>query len=296
MHNRGRGSGHERGDPASVKAARGYAHAEAVTALQEALVHVERLSADGGRDRRRLELVLRLAHSLHRLGRLQESINLLLRHQEQLEQLEEPSLAGPYYFLLGRGYNLLGDRERATQSLQRAVAEAQRCEDKVTLGKVSYMLAFEEMWSDPLLGIEHGRRGVALLEGTGERYWLGLAHWVLGFNYLTVGEFDQALEAATRVQAIGEAIGDPRLPSWAAWLSGVIYATRGDGEAGIAACQRGLERAPIPYDTALAQGYLGYAYIEEGDPGRAIPVLEPADFGPDRQGRRRPLAGGDSSH
>jgi predicted ATPase len=79
------------------KAARSYANAEAVTALQEALGHVERLSAEE-RGLRTLDIVLRLAYSLHFLGRFQDTLALLHHQQARVEQLQEPALAGPYYF------------------------------------------------------------------------------------------------------------------------------------------------------------------------------------------------------
>src|SRR5262249_30278843 len=68
------------------KAARGYAHAEAVTALREALSHAEHLPAEE-RDRRALDLVIRLAHPLYLLGRFQDTLDLLLQQQERLERL-----------------------------------------------------------------------------------------------------------------------------------------------------------------------------------------------------------------
>jgi tetratricopeptide (TPR) repeat protein len=115
---------------------------------------------------------------------------------------------------------------------------------------------------------------VALLEPTGERYWLGVAHWVLGINYVIIGDFKLALEAEARADALGEAIGDPRLQSYAAWTTGAIYALTGEWEAGIDACKRGLERSSDPLNTAAALGFLGYAHLEKGDPVQAIPLLE----------------------
>jgi tetratricopeptide (TPR) repeat protein len=56
----------------------------------------------------------------------------------------------------------------------------------------------------------------------------------------------------------------------------LIEATHGDWEAGIKACQRGLERSPDPLNTAVALGFLGYAYLEQGDASQAIPLLEQA--------------------
>src|SRR5262245_23528437 len=70
------------------KAARGYAHTEAVTALQEALVHAGArqvaATSTAVQDRLVLDLVLRLAHSLYFLGRFQETLDLLLQQQDRL--------------------------------------------------------------------------------------------------------------------------------------------------------------------------------------------------------------------
>ncbi|MCI0409476.1 MAG: hypothetical protein L0191_13110, partial [Acidobacteria bacterium] len=115
---------------------------------------------------------------------------------------------------------------------------------------------------------------VALLERSGERWWVGPAHWVVGLNYAQMGEFGLALEAEARARAIGEAIGDPQLQTSAAWATGIIYAAMGEWEAGIEACRHGLERSPDPLNTAMSLGWLGFTYLEKGDPERAIPLLE----------------------
>jgi DNA-binding NtrC family response regulator/tetratricopeptide (TPR) repeat protein len=256
------------------KAARGHAHSEAIRALQEAFVHADRLPADD-RDRQLLDLTLRQAYSLVPLGRFQEVLDVLLRQRQRLEALRDPSLAGNYYFLLGRTYLYLGDNEGAAESAQRAIAEAMRCGDEATMGKAYYVLAQQGPLSGHTLqGIEHGRQAIALLERTGEQWWIGPAYWVLGLNYAQIGEFEKALEAETGASAIGETIGDSQLQSSAAWATGIIRAAMGEWEAGIEACQKGLERSPDPLNTAMAMGWLGYAYLEKGDPDRAIPFLE----------------------
>lgn len=252
------------------RAAKGYSHKEALRALQEALVHVERLPAKE-QDRCLLNLIFRQMDSLRSLGCIQESLDLLLQQKDRLERLQDPFLAGLYYFWLGHTYGLLGDEEQAMQSLRHALEEAERCGDKATLGKIYYVMALEEPHAQ---AVEHGRQAVALLEQTGERDWLGMAYWVVGVNSLQIGEFELALEAAIRAQAMGETTGDPRLQSYAAWAIGIIYATMGEWEPGIEACKRGLECSPDPLSTALASGYLGYAYLQKGDAAQAIPVLE----------------------
>ncbi|MGH7412226.1 MAG: sigma 54-interacting transcriptional regulator [Candidatus Methylomirabilis sp.] len=256
------------------KAARGHAHTEAVGALQEALVHVERLPGEK-RNLRRLHLVLRQASSLIYLGRFQEVLAVLLHQQEALEHFQDPSLAGHYYFLLGRAYLFLGDVERAVQSAQRSIAEAKRCGDEATMGKAHYLLAQEAPLSGQAhQGIEHGRQAVALLEPTGQQWWVGQAHWVVGLNYAQMGELEPAIEAEARAHAIGEAIGDRQLQTSAAWATGIMYAMMGDWEVGIEWCHRGLEQSPDPLSTVVALGWLGWAYLERGDPAHAIPLLE----------------------
>jgi predicted ATPase len=199
------------------KAARSYANADAVTALREALRHVERLPTES-RDAQTLHLVLCLAHSLYFLGRFAETPELLLQRQERLQRLQEPSLAGPYFFWLGHTYSYLGDQTQAAESAQRAVEIAQVCGDKATRGKAVYVLERAAFWSGQFpQALLYGQQAVELLEQAGEQWWLGQSYWLIGWSYGSMGEFIPALEAESRAHVIGETIQDPRVPCYAAW-------------------------------------------------------------------------------
>lgn len=50
----------------------------------------------------------------------------------------------------------------------------------------------------------------------------------------------------------------------------------GEGDLGIAACRRSVERSPDPLNTAIAQAWLGFAHVESGDAASALPLLERA--------------------
>lgn len=271
------------------KAARGHAHAEAVAALQEALGHAERLPAEE-RDRRLPDLILRQARGVFSLGRFADALDLLLGQQERVERLQNPQLAGRYYFLLGNTYSYLGDHERAAQSVRRALEEATRCGDEAAMGKAHYLLALEGFWSRPVQGAEHGRPAVGLLERSQERWWLGQAHWLMGLICCYLGEFEGALETLARAAAIADALEARRLQSYVAWTTGFVYTLTGDGEAGIGACKDGVERSPDPVSTATALGLLSLAYLETGDPDGAIPLLEQA-VPQTRRFRLQPLHG-----
>jgi tetratricopeptide (TPR) repeat protein len=131
---------------------------------------------------------------------------------------------------------------------------------------------------------------VGLLEKTDERWWLGAAHWGVAFGHGFMGEFPAALEAAARAHTVGEGIGDPRLRAYAAWTTGWVRAAMGEWEAGIEACRRSLEHSPDPVNTADAMSFLGYAYLEKGETGEAIPLLIRANE-QWRQFRHRPMLG-----
>src|SRR5262245_19103513 len=91
-----------------------------------------------------------------------------------------------------------------------------------------------------------------------------------------MGEFEPALGALAEARAIGEAIRDPRLMSYASWNTGLVHALRGDSETGVNACQQAVEEAPEPYSTAVALLMLGIARLEAGEFREAVPALEGA--------------------
>jgi tetratricopeptide (TPR) repeat protein len=259
------------------KAARIEAHAEAVTALEEALVHAEGLPA-AERDRRLVDLVVRQAHSLHFLGRRQEIVDLLLLHHDRLERLHEPALAGQYHFWLGFAHAWLGHRAEAAQSLRRSLEEATRAGDEALMGRVHRGLAVECTYSGRPLdeAVAHGRQAVALLERTEDRFWFSQALFALSYCCYYTGDFDSALEAAVRLDAVGDTTGSRRARANAATMAGLSHATRGDWAAGIEACQRALEISPDDFETAFILACLGKAHSEGGDAAQAISVLEPA--------------------
>jgi class 3 adenylate cyclase/tetratricopeptide (TPR) repeat protein len=259
------------------KATRMYAHAEAVKALDEALVHAEKLPVEE-RDRRLLEIVLGQAESLHFLGLRQEIVDLLLHHQGCLERLGDSALAGEYYFWLGFAHAWLGHRAEADQILRRSLEEATRSGDEAIIGRVHRALAVECIYSGRPLdeAVAHGRQAVALLERTSDRFWFSQALFALSYSHYYTGDFDSALEVAARLDAVGETTGSRRARANAATYAGLSYATRGDWVSGVEALQRALEISPDAFETALILACLGRACWEAGDVSRAVPLLEQA--------------------
>ena len=256
------------------KTARSYANADAVRTLEEALVHVERLAADE-QDRRIAEITNRLARSFYFLGRVPDTLELLLRQQERVERLDDPTLAGPFYVWLAHSYSYLSQPERAVEYAHQAVEAATRAGDDATLGMAHYVLARCGFVTCRFAaGVEHAQQAIAILERTDETLWLGQSYWALGFNYELMGQFDLALEAAGRARRTGELRGDIRIQAYGAWLSGWIHTTRGDWEQGLAACQWARDHAPDTFSKLAGTCWYGLGLLEKGDADGAIPPLE----------------------
>ena len=254
------------------KAAGGYAHVEAARALREALLHAVRLP-EAERDRRTLDLIFHLAHSLLPLARFAETLELFLQHREALERVQDPALAGRYFFWLAHTYSYLGNQEEAARNARLSIEEARRVGDTFTEGRAWYVLCRDAFWSGRFSeGIEYGRLAVDLLERCQDPWWQGQAYWVAGFHHYVLGQFEQAFDRMKWAEAIWRALQDPRLdPSWS---TGYFHASLGEWDLGIEECQGGLERAQDPLNTAAALGFLGYAWLEKGDLPRAIEALE----------------------
>jgi DNA-binding winged helix-turn-helix (wHTH) protein/tetratricopeptide (TPR) repeat protein len=263
---------------AATKAAQNYAHLEAVASLEEAERQVERAGTDARR-RWRLDILLRQAFSLSCLGRFQDILERLSPLQGDIDQVDDADLVSAYHFRVGMTQTYLGQYGEAKAHAARALDAAQRGQDPAMLGMVHHLLAFVSFSSNqPRQGAHHGQRAVAQLEPyeASHRHWLGLAHWAVGVSASYLGEFDLALQALGRAHRIGAAAGDPRLQSLADAVTGWIQVLVGQVQDGLWHARRALERAPDPVSMAVAHLYLGIAYLENGQPDTAIPLLQQA--------------------
>jgi class 3 adenylate cyclase/tetratricopeptide (TPR) repeat protein len=258
------------------RAARSFAHAEALATLQAAFAHVERLPADE-QERWRAELAVLQALSLFLLGRLTETLEVLLRHQAAVERTADAARLSWYHFLLANTYAFLGELDQAEAHAHRALDIAAAAGDDATRGKACYVLAVTAYSGGrPARGADWARQALARLEQAGDPRWEGFAAWALAINLICLGEVAAARAACRRARALGAAAGDPRLERSAAWTLGFIEASAGEWAAGVQACEQGLAASPNPLNTALGQGFLGYACLEGGALDRAVAALEEA--------------------
>lgn len=146
------------------------------------------------------------------------------------------------------------------------------------MGRVHRALASEYLFSGRPLdeAVDHGRQAVSLLERTEDSFWLSQALYALSFCCIFAGDFESALEATTRLEALSDATGNRRAQANAAMIAGFGHAMRGDVETGIELCERALELSPDDYETAYVLACLGRARWEAGDIARAVSTFEQA--------------------
>ena len=261
---------------AAERSFRGYAHSEASAMLREALRHAERLPT-AQRERRVVELSLRLVSSIYFLGRMDESEEVLAGLAPRVSALPDPGLGCSYNFWAAHTASHLGKPDDAERAARNSIDLAKRLGDEAALGRGLYIRVRQGWWTGRFEeGVREGAKAVPLLERAGETWWLGHCHFFIAHSLYSMGRFDSALEEAARGGAIGDAVADPRLRSWAAWAQGLYEAARGNTERGIAECILGIELSPDEPNTAWALGALGFARREHGDVQLAIADLERA--------------------
>ena len=257
-------------------ARRRHALDEASRSLDQALALVHQLPGRDG-ERRGIDLLLRKAFVLAIRTRYREVFDLLAPHESRVGALQEPAVAGPYYFRLGIACLHLRDTDRASDLAGRALEEGTRCGDRETMGRAHYVQSLRLHWLGHGFeeGVAHARRAIVLLEQVADAHYHGWAYYTLAHHLYYLGAFGPALDAAAQPEAIADRFHEPRLASLGC-LMGLICATRGEWEVGVRHCQHAVERSNDPVVAAASRACLGHAYALGGDGPRAIVELTPA--------------------
>jgi tetratricopeptide (TPR) repeat protein len=162
-------------------------------------------------------------------------------------------------------------------SARRALEDAARTGDEITMGRANTVLAREAyVLGHAREGIAYARQATALLERGDDPWWVAQGYHELSLNLVHLGDCAPALEAAERTRVIGEALGDSRIQALSTLMAGNIYTLTLERDQALRACQRGLELASDPVARAAALGYLGKAHQELGDSAEAIPLIDTA--------------------
>ncbi len=251
-----------------------YALDDADRVLGQAMVAVDQLPAPE-RDRCRLEVALQRAFVLSTLGRQREVLELLEAHADVLERVPDAALASEYWFRLGLTRFFLGQGAEAQRAAERALDLGERAGEPEAVGKALHVLSLQAYETGrPAEGIAHATRAIGLLDRPPAQTWLGLVYYDLAINHLVAGDLEAALTAADRVEAIGRTAHLPRLLAFAAFISAWVHVLRGTPERAVVIAREALAISRDPLVAGLISGFLGQAYLEQGDAETAQTILE----------------------
>ncbi len=167
------------------RAAANFAHTEAITTVDDALVHAERLPTPE-RDQHVADLLTRQMESFFYSGQRQEAFDRHRNRQERLQQLQSKAPGGRYYVWLGAHYSFLGKREQAVQSARQAIQDAQQHQDDIIMGIAYGWLGVEDFFAG---------RAEAVADTIGDRRLLTNAVQIRGWALATRGDIGPGMAA-----------------------------------------------------------------------------------------------------
>src|SRR5262249_4036545 len=152
-----------------------------------------------------------------------------------------PALTGTYHFWLAHMHTRIGNFAEAHRHATASLAAAELVGDVVTVGKVLTQESFNA-WGEgrPRDAAELARRAVTTLEGTTERYWLGMAYFYIAMSFIHLGDTEQAAEAAETMRCIGKEISDARVATYGAFVKGYALSAAGEWEAARGLCEEAV--------------------------------------------------------
>jgi tetratricopeptide (TPR) repeat protein len=135
----------------------------------------------------------------------------------------------------------------------------------------------QSVWSgDAIGGRDHARKAVEQFGRVGNPRRQGMGYWIEGVHEYLLGSFEKALALEEKASMIARAVDDPRLQSYAANVTGLVWASRGDWQRGLEHCGRSLSRSPDPVNTACCLAFASQAEREKGDLEKSVEDLEQA--------------------
>jgi tetratricopeptide (TPR) repeat protein len=142
--------------------------------------------------------------------------------------------------------------------------------------QVQDLLDWQARWDD-LLRVQY--LALSSAERLGDPILRGYAHRGIAFAYVRLRRFDEALTELDRGRRLFEAVDDTRGRCFIHWSLAMIQTERGDAGDALADGKVALQLAEQIGDPRLQAGtrnLVGSAYLNAGDPQRALEHLETA--------------------
>ncbi len=224
--------------------------------------------------RRRISLLLKQYYVFMRMWKLPEYYDLLTRYQPMAIELNDQTLLGAFYALLGRCEYNNGHLDQAIVTVRKAI-EFCEASGNFESAAFSYLtLQLSHMYKGDYEEVIKLKEEIihVMKERLNER-WLTLESCSASWAFSHLGRWDEAIEEGQRALSLVQGLTDRSLISFANWILSFAYTCKGIPDEAIKYGQTGVRRAPTPSDKTWAQGILSWAWCRAGNPKKGVDEL-----------------------
>lgn len=232
----------------------------------------------------RLDSVISKAHSLWRLGKLDESLETIKQNEYLLQKIDakkQKKIAkrkASIRRIQGVVFHTKGELEEAEECYQESLELWREIEDKQEISSILNNLGVLcRNKGDLYTALEYYEQSLEIYQEIGNKDDLATSYNNIGNIYRFQGDLTKALEYYKRSLEIWEGIGNNQFISLAVTNIAEIYQQKGDYETAYVYFKRGLklrEQIGNKQEIALSLYYLISEAIDAGYKDRAIRYLE----------------------
>ena len=259
---------------ANQKAIKVHAMEEAKAHFDEAMELLDTMPETEVNRQRRISLLVDQVNVFDQLFKVPEYYELLTHCEPMASALHNPELLGAFYVGLGRCEYCLGSFDQAIRTLSKAAELAEASGNVEEAGHAYMELEWNHVFRgnyDRVLTLKE--HALHKMEQQFNLRWYVRALSAASRAYSHLGRWDEAMEAAQKALSVAEEFSNNSMISFAAWTLSIACTYKGDLARGIEYGELAVQKATTPYNKALGQRGLAWAWCRAGEPNRGIELL-----------------------
>ncbi len=246
---------------------------EAMATFDKAMELLDELPDTRETREKRISLLTNQSNVFFLLLKFTEYRDLMDRYEAVAAGLENEGVCAAFYSRLGWFQATLGDFDQAVETLTKADRLRERAayvEDAGFLFLTEYICVMKSDYDRAFALYEDLLRAM-------EEYF-HLRCYVRGLVAASqacahLGRWDEAVEIGERALRRAHDFSDVSMVTNAEYALSAVYTFKREPDKAVRYAEQALNRAPTPGDRAMAQQFLGWAWIHGGQPGKGIELI-----------------------
>lgn len=251
---------------AAEKSQRRWANAEALAYFEDAQARLDALPDTPPNRLRRIDAVLKQAEVNYALGQYGRHLQALTAIRRIVGETDEPARQAAWHYWTGFLHSVSGGRPDVAIEHCRAATKiaSEAGLDEIGAFARSCLTQVYMVAGKLRDAIEVGEEALSGFESRGNRWWAGRTLWLLSAVANYRGDWQASLNYCKRGLEHGILLNDLRLKA-AGWTRlGTAHLVRGDIATGLHCCDEALALSPLDRDAAWARVVRGFGKIKAG--------------------------------